>query len=131
MAIAAGAEDPRAVAFVSIRLGVEDAGAHHVGWVQLRILGMHVEDGVAQHADRNYRVDTLPEEMARIEVASYVLSRDCAQPEHRLRTVDNEARMHLDCNLHPVVSSKLRVLDPVGCDHLVPLPVKDRAEVRR
>src|SRR5579864_4388692 len=46
MAIAAGAEDPRAVAFVGVRFGVKDAGAHHVCWVQLGTLCMHVKDRV-------------------------------------------------------------------------------------
>src|SRR5579864_3472987 len=69
--------------------------------------------------------------MAGIEVASHVLARDCAQPEHRLRTVDHEAGMHFDRNLYSMISGKLRMLDPVGCNYLVPLPIKDRAEVWR
>src|SRR5690242_15277279 len=47
VAVAAGAEDPGAVALVGIRLGIEHAGEGQVAVVDLGVLGVHVEDGVA------------------------------------------------------------------------------------
>ena len=78
-----------------------------------------------EHADGGDRIDALPEEMARIEVATHVRSCDGAQPEHRLRAIDDEPGMHFDGDLHAVVGGELRVLDPIGRDHFVPLPVED------
>jgi len=51
------------------------------------------------------------------------------QPQHRLRVVDHEARVHLDGDLHAVVAGELGVARPVGDDLALPLPVEDLREV--
>ena len=95
------------------------------------VFGVHVKDCVAKHADRGNRVYTLPEQVAWIEVASHVAAGDRAQPQHRLGAVDNESRMHFDGDLYSVVRGEFCMLDPVGCDDFIPLPVKHFAEIRR
>ena len=77
-----------------------------------------------QYADGGDGIDGLPEEMTRIEVATYIRSGDGAQPEHRLRVVDNESRMHFDGDLYAVVGGELCVFDPIGRYHFIPLPVE-------
>src|SRR5580704_12691810 len=129
--VAAGAEDPAAFALVVVGFGIEHAGTRKVGRVKLGVFGVGVENCALEYADGANRIDTLPEEMARIEVATYAGSCDGAQPEHRLRAIDYEPRVHFDGDLHAMVSGELRVLGPIGRDDLVPLPVEDLAVVGR
>ena len=131
VAVAAGAEDPAAVGFVGVGLGVEHAGARQVGRVDLRVLGVDVEDGVLEHADGGDGIDVLPEHVAGIEIAADAGPGDGAQLEHGLRAVDDEAGMHLDGDLHAVVGGEFPVLAPVGSDDFVPLPVEDLEVVGR
>ena len=56
---------------------------------------------------------------------------DGAQLEHRLGTVDHEARMHLDGDLDAVIGGELRVLRPIGRHHFVPLPLENLEIVGR
>src|SRR5258708_22207129 len=96
MAISAGPEDPCPVALVGVFLGVEYAGLRKIGFVNLRVLGMHVEDRVAQNADCLDGIDSLPEHVARIVIASDGFARDGAESQHRLGAINYEARMHFD-----------------------------------
>src|SRR5580658_8023467 len=68
--VAASTENPAAVALMSVRFRIEHASAWKVGWVNLRVLGMDVEDGASKYANGGDRIDALPEEMAGIEVAT-------------------------------------------------------------
>src|SRR5258706_6797936 len=125
MAIAAGAENPGAVALVGIFLSVEHAGLRKIRFVNLRVLGMHVEDRVAQNADGLDGVDGLPEHVAGIVVASDGFARDGAEPQHRLGAIDDEARMHFDGDLDAMIFSELRVPGPIRNYFLVPLPCQN------
>ena len=71
VSVAARAEDPAAIALVGVGLGIEHAGARQVDRVKLRIFGVDVEDGAFEDADGGDGIDALPEEMARIEVATH------------------------------------------------------------
>ena len=84
--------------------------------VDLGVLGVDVKDGVAQHADGGDGVDALPEHVAGVEVAADRGAGDGAQAEHGFRAVDDEARMHLDGDLHAMIGGEFAVLGPVGCD---------------
>src|SRR5713101_8201424 len=112
MAISAGPENPGAVALVGVFLGVEYAGLGKIGFVNLRVLGMHVEDRVAQNTDGLDGIDGLPEHVAGIVIASDGFARDRAESQHRLGAIDDEARMHFDGDLDTMILSELRVLGP-------------------
>src|SRR5271169_443009 len=129
--VTAGAEDPAAVALVSVRFGIEHAGARKIHRVKLRVFRVDVEDGVREHTDGGDGIDALPEKMAWIEVATYAGSCDVAEFEHRLRTIDHEPGMHFDGDLHAVISSELCVVDPIRCDYFAPLPVEDLEVIGR
>src|SRR5580658_897722 len=74
--VAAGTEDPAAVPLLGIWLGIEHAGARQIHGVELRVLGMYVKDSAFQYAHGGDGIDTLPEEMAGIEIATHVRPRD-------------------------------------------------------
>ena len=131
MAVSAGAEDPGAVTLFGVRLGVENAGAEQVLGVKLRVLGVHVENGILEHANRADGIDLLPEKMAGIVIAAHVVPGDRAQFQHGLGIVGDKSGMHLHCNFHSVIGSEFCVLLPVGRDDFVPLPVENFAEIRR
>src|SRR5262249_21130207 len=131
VAISTCAKDPGAIAFFRVRLRVENAAALQINWIELRVLGMHMENGVCQHANGADGVDCLPEKMARIKVATDVVSRNRAESKHGLWVIHDEPGMHLDSNLHAVVGGKPRMLHPIGNDHFIPLPLENLAIVRR
>src|SRR5579864_418309 len=131
MTIATGAEDPTAIAFLGVWLGVENARAYQVRRVELSVLCVNVEDGTSKHADGRDRIDVLPEEMTGIVVAADSFSCDRAETQHGLGVIHHEAGMHLNGNFHTMVRGEFRVLDPIGRNHLVPLPVENFAVVRR
>ena len=70
MAITAGAEDPSAVSLISVGLRVEYPRQRQIGRIQLRVLGMNVEDRVTKNSDGRDWIDTLPEHVAGIVVAA-------------------------------------------------------------
>src|SRR5438045_3349095 len=86
---------------------------------------MHVEDGVAQHANRRDRIDALPEHVARIVIAADAFAGDLAQLEHGFGTVDHEPRMHFDRDLYAVILGELADFGPVRSNLLLPLPFQD------
>src|SRR5260370_35262626 len=125
MAISASPEDPCPVALVGIFLRVEYAGLRKIGFVNPCVPGMHVEDRVAQNADGLDGIDSLPEHVAGIVIASDGFARDGAQSQHRLGTIDDEARMHFDGDLDAMIFSELRVPGPIRNYFLVPLPFQN------
>src|ERR1035438_1255134 len=129
--VTAGAKDPAALALFGVPLGIKHPGARQVRRKDLRVFRMNMKDRVLKHADGGDRIDTLPEKVARVEVATHVAPRDRAQPQHRLRTVNHEPRMHFDSDLHSVIGRKLRVLGPIRRNHLVPLPIQHLQIFRR
>src|ERR1700726_912403 len=92
---------------------------------------MHVENRALKNSNRGDRIDALPKKVTGIEVATHARSRDRAQPQQRLRTIDDEPRMHLNSDLHPMVCGELRMLAPVRRNHLLPLPGENLQIVRR
>ena len=131
VAVAAGAEDPGAVALVGIALGIQHAGERQVALVDLRILGVNMIDAVVQHADGGDRIDALPEHMARVVIAAHRFAGDGAQFQHRLRAVDHEAGVHLDGDLHAVIRGEPGMPGPVRRHNLVPLPGEQFQILRR
>jgi len=53
------------------------------------------------------------------------------QLEHGFRAVDHEPRMHLDGDFDAVIGGELRLPDPIGRHHLLPLPLEDLEVIRR
>src|SRR5438105_1838503 len=68
MPISHCAEDPRAVAFIGVFLRIEYTGHGKVSIVDLSILGVHVENSIAQYSNRRDWIDTLPEHVTGIIV---------------------------------------------------------------
>ena len=71
--------------------------------IERHVLGVHVEDRVAERANRGRHVDALPEEMTRIEIDAEVRPGRLPQLQRRLDVVDDEAGMRLERHLHAVV----------------------------
>ena len=78
MPLAAGMEDPASVAFVSVRLYVENAS-----------------------------IDTLPEHMARIVIAPNIRASNRSQTQHCLRIVGDKSWMHLDRRICSMIACEL------------------------
>jgi hypothetical protein len=131
MTVAAGAEDPTTIPLVRIFLGVEHTGERQIAIVDLRVFGVHVEDGVAQDTNRRNRIDTLPEHVAGIVVAPDRRSGDRPEFQHRFRAVHDKSGMHLDCDLDAMFFRKLGMLGPIRNYLLFPLPVEDIQVFRR
>jgi hypothetical protein len=70
MTIAAGAEDPPAIALVGVWLGVEYPGERQIGGIELGVFGVDVKDGVAEKANGCDGIDSLPEHVAWVVVAA-------------------------------------------------------------
>src|ERR1700722_422684 len=92
---------------------------------------MDVENCVLEYADGGDGIDALPEEMARIEIATDVGSCDGAQLQQGLRVVDYKSRMHFNGDLYPVFGGELRVCDPIRRNHFTPLPVENLEVIGR
>src|ERR1700754_2932365 len=129
MAITAGSEDPCTILLIRIGLRVEHPRQRQIGRVQLRVLGMNMEDRLAKNSDSRNWIDTLPEHVARVVVASN--SRTCqrTQSQHCLGAIHDNPRMHLHRDLYSVLRSEPSVLYPVWRDYLVPLPFQNFAIV--
>src|SRR5437868_11102150 len=121
MPIATGTEDPGSISLVRVFFGVENTGLRQIEVVNLSILGVDVEDRVPEHSNRFNGIDVLPEHMTGIVIATDTIAGNRSQLEHRLRTVNDKARMHFDGDLHPVIFSELAVLNPIRSDFLLPL----------
>src|ERR1035441_2273605 len=93
MSVSAGAENPPAVPLVGVKLSIEYTGHRQVARIKLCVLGMHMEDGVAEEANRRDRIDPLPEQVAGIEVAPHAGARDRAQLKHGFGAIDKKSRM--------------------------------------
>src|SRR6185312_11282789 len=123
MAVAAGTENPGAVAFIRVLLGIEHARFGQIEIVDLRVLRMYVKNCIAQYAYCLDGIDLLPEHMARIVIASYARTCNRAQLQHCLRAVHDKSRMHLDRDFDSMVLREFAVLFPERRHLLLPLPV--------
>ena len=70
VSVAAGAKEPAALAHLRVRFRIEYAGQREILRVELSVLRVNVEDGVAEQEYSGEGVDILPEEVARIKVAA-------------------------------------------------------------
>ncbi len=68
VAVAHGAEDPRAVQFVAVVLGIQNTVGGGVVLVDLGVLGVDVVNGTLQLANGRHGIHALPNEVRRIEV---------------------------------------------------------------
>lgn len=132
VAVADGAEYPRAVDLVRIGLGVKHAVDGGVIFVYLRVLGVEMEDSVAERSDAGNGIHALPDEVARVKVRAE-FGTDClAYLEHALGVVDAEARMKLEGYLvNAVLLGESDGLSPIGNENFVPLPLEYLGEVVR
>ena len=110
VAVATGAEDPAAIAFFRVWLGVEHARAHQVRRIELRVFGVNMEDGAPEHAHRRDGIDAA----ARKDGWDRKLQPTFCPAIERSRSIvsglyDDEAGMHLDRDLHAVVGGELRM----------------------
>ena len=99
--------------------------------VDMGVLGVDVEDGVAEHADGLDRIDALPEHVAGIVVASHGGARDRAQLEQGLRAVGDEAGVHLDGDLARRDRPRTGRASSSRGHLFVPLPLQDFEILRR
>src|SRR2546423_14156963 len=131
MTIATRSKDPAAVPFIGVFLRVENTCFGQIKIVNLCVLSVHMEDAIAQYTDSLYGIDSLPEHMAGIVVTSDAVSRNRTKLQHGLGAIHDEARMHLNCDLHTVIFCKLAVIGPIGRNFLLPLPVEHIEVFRR
>ena len=70
--------------------------------------------------------------MAGVEIRPDLRADRITQAQQRLRVVDDEPRVHFQCDhIHTMVAAKARLILPVGDDLLIPLPFQDSQEIRR
>lgn len=132
VAVADGAEYPRAVDLVRIGLSVEHAVDGGVIFVYFRVLGVEMEDSVAERSYAGDGIHALPNEVARIEVCAELGADGLAYFEHTLGVVDAEAGMKLEGYLvNAVLLGEGDGLCPIGNENLVPLPLEYLGEVIR
>src|SRR5206468_7298020 len=112
------------ISLVCIFLRIENAGLRKIEVVDLGVLRVDVEDCVTQDSNGFDRVDALPEHVAWILIATDAVAGNGAELQHRLRTVNNKAGVHLNCDLYSMIFGELAVLDPIWSDFLLPLPVE-------
>ena len=63
---------------IAVMLGIQHAEFGGVVFVDLGILGVEVVDRALQHANGGNRVDSLPDEVRRVEIRTDGLARLCA-----------------------------------------------------
>lgn len=95
VAVAAGAEEPGTLFFLGVRLGVQNSDDARVHVVDFAVLGVNVEDRVAEHANGVGRVDALPPQVAGIEVDADLWAAGDTQFPSRFGIVDQKAGMGL------------------------------------
>ncbi len=121
VAVAAGAEDPRASrarrCTVSCRARRSSAGSGSKIWVSLAWTWKMASPSTRMAA---IGIDPLPEQVARIEVAADLRTGDAPQLQHRLGAVDDESGMHLDGDLDAVIGREPGALSSSTGDHLRP-----------
>src|ERR1017187_1935397 len=126
-----GAEDPRTRIHLSITLRIQHAVQTAVVRVDSDILCMKVMYRNAQLSNRNRNINSLPPEMARIEIDTNRIASQVPQLQERLRVIDAEARMRLQRNLHTGRRCGLRDRFPVRYQQFGPLPLQHLRELRR
>jgi len=122
VAPADGAEKPGAIGHVTITFCVEDAVARDIRRIERGILCVHVKNAVAESANGDRDIGSLPEKMAGIEIHADIFARGFAQAESGLNVVNDEAGMRFDGHFDSVVGGKLTCFLPVGKNFFVPLP---------
>lgn len=124
VAPAYAAKDPGALAHAGIAFGVQHTVLSRSYRVDGNVFGVEVEDGIAKHRDRSWDVDTLPPEMAGVEVDAESRACGFAEMKKSVGVIDTEARMGLDSYLDAGIRGELLSLTPVRDESLVPLPIK-------
>ena len=76
MSIAAGAKYPSTIPLIGVGLSVEYSCPRQISWVELRVLGMNVEDRLAKNSDGCIWIDALPKTCG--------LVRNCSRPPAQL-----------------------------------------------
>lgn len=121
------AEYPRTVDLVAVMLGIENAGALGVEFIDLRILGMNVVDGISEITDSGYGIDSLPYKVRRIEVSTDNGTDSLAELHKLLGIVDAEAGVKLESDAaYAVFERKFGCLLPIRNKHVIPLIIENR-----
>src|SRR5215203_7440903 len=97
------AEVPRAMDLVGVWLGVENPIDGDIWSVEPGVLGVDVEDGVAEGANADQWVHPLPEEVRGVKVDADRIPADLAQPVEGIGVVGDESRVQLDRDPHAAV----------------------------
>src|SRR3954452_1179066 len=120
------AKRPRPVRDAGVALRVEHAVTGDVGAVEVRVLGMDVEErvGTTQLPDGVDGIDSLPEEMARVEVGADLRAGGLPEPKQRFGIVNDEPGMHLERDAYPHPAGVPGLGLPVRDDLLRPLPLE-------
>src|SRR5215213_2100492 len=88
---------------------------------------MHVMDSPGEGPDGRSRVDSLPEEMARIIICPNYRPNRVSEAQERFGVVYDEAGVHLEPQLDPMLFSEPSCLLPVRKHLAFPLPGKEFA----
>jgi len=129
VSVANGAEHPSAFVHFTVAFRVQIATRSAAGGVDVAVLGMEVKQAVvfAQEANCLQRIDSLPPEMAGVEIGADVFSGEFAQTDDVLGAVHHHAWMCLESDFRAVFACKLLLACPV-CDGHVPLVIGCFAE---
>jgi hypothetical protein len=130
VAVADRAEYPGAVNLIAVGLRVKHAVNHGVEFVNLGILRVEVEDGVAHFSYAGNGVHALPDKVARVEVRADFGANRLAQFHKALGVVNAETRVKFERDF--VNAVRLREGDkifPVGDEFFIPLPLENLGEI--
>src|SRR5204863_6736569 len=97
------AENPGAIGFIAVVLGIEDAVTARVPFVNGEIFGVNMPDRAAQIADGRAGIDALPEEVRGIKVRADFVAHRLAELQERLGIINDEAGMHFEGDFANVV----------------------------
>ena len=131
VAVANGAEYPRAMDLVAVVLGIKNAVLCLVIGVDLGILCVYVVDSSLKLADSRNGIHTLPDKVRGVKVCANSITNSRAKLQESLGIVNTESGVHLKCNSYTVSLAELRGFLPVRNKHLVPLPLKNGKEILR
>jgi hypothetical protein len=112
--------------------GVQQTVARRHPVVDANVLGVHVEDRLAQRPDHCRNVRAHPHQVRRVEVcANDVAARGLNEAQHCRRAVHQLTSARLDRQFDAVVAAERGKFLPVLDRHLAPLVVKDLKVFRR
>lgn len=132
--VAERTEHPRAVDLIAVMLGIENAVDLGIAAVDAGILCMEMEHSAvfADVANGFYRVDTLPNEVGRIEVCAEARADGITELHKGFGIIDAEAGVHFESDLiNAVLCGIFGLFLPIRDEHVVPLVIEDMEKILR